>query len=429
MARVVYSVFGSAGDVFPCIAVARAQADAGHQVSFVVPRWLGLYTRSAGLRTLAVGAGEEGRALEDSNMYTARFGGMSSWRRSMADYVFPLLAEHYPRARALLAGEAPDVVVTTAQGYWGALAATELGVPWSSLHLYPQLSDLSASGRARGARRFGGALARWLADEERRLGVGPTRLPVVEWSVSPRRTALAHDPAVLEAVASGAGCPLARRGGTGVPMVARAAATGPAAPGFPYWDGALADPGAVSRARDFLSRPGYSGKGAGSGAAVVVALGTFLGLRSGEFWCTFARAARRSPHRFLLVGVGRRERERLSSGNVLALGHLPLSEVLGCADLFVHHGGIGSMYAGLHAGLPALVFPMAFDQPYNASLLERLGVGRPLGRDPAHWMALVDATVADGEMATRARRLAARLVPPTEAASTLADALVDLTPS
>lgn len=41
----------------------------------------------------------------------------------------------------------------------------------------------------------------------------------------------------------------------------------------------------------------------------------------------------------------------------------------------VHHGGIGTVAQALAAGIPHLVMPMGFDQPDNATRLERLGVG------------------------------------------------------
>lgn len=384
----MHTVFGSAGDIFPSIAVARRQVAAGHEVSFAVPRLLGLYSRLAGLRTLAVGEGSESRALGDHRMYTTRFGGMASWRRSMAGHVFPVLSSGYARFLELLRGEAPDLVVTTAQGYWGPVAATELGVPWSSLHLYPQLAELAGGTRGRGAAAFGGPLASWLARQERRLGIPASRVPVANWGFRPGYTAVGHDPAV------------------------RATVAGVETAGFPSWDRALADPGAVAAATAFLEGSG--------GARVVVSLGSFLGLVRHDLWTRLADAARRTPHRFLLVGVGPGRREALNGPNVLALGHLPFSEVLGQADLFVHHGGIGSMYAGLRAGLPSLVLPLAFDQPYNAGLLEGMGVGRRLSGGTDAWRRAVTEAVADREMAARARRLGRRLVPPLEAAEALA---------
>ena len=57
---------------------------------------------------------------------------------------------------------------------------------------------------------------------------------------------------------------------------------------------------------------------------------------------------------------------------------MPFSRVLPRCAALVHHGGIGTLSAGLAAGVPQLVMPMAHDQPDNADRLRRLGAGRIL---------------------------------------------------
>lgn len=46
-----------------------------------------------------------------------------------------------------------------------------------------------------------------------------------------------------------------------------------------------------------------------------------------------------------------------------------------CAQIVMHHGGIGTCAEALAAGVPQLLTPYAFDQPDNAYLLWKLGVG------------------------------------------------------
>ncbi len=55
---------------------------------------------------------------------------------------------------------------------------------------------------------------------------------------------------------------------------------------------------------------------------------------------------------------------------------VPLSHVLPHCAALVSHGGIGTLAQGLAAGVPQLTMPMGFDQPDNATRLQRLGVGR-----------------------------------------------------
>ena len=44
--------------------------------------------------------------------------------------------------------------------------------------------------------------------------------------------------------------------------------------------------------------------------------------------------------------------------------------------ILVHHGGIGCCAAGMRAGASHVVVPAAFDQPYNAEILQRMGIAR-----------------------------------------------------
>jgi UDP:flavonoid glycosyltransferase YjiC (YdhE family) len=47
----------------------------------------------------------------------------------------------------------------------------------------------------------------------------------------------------------------------------------------------------------------------------------------------------------------------------------------------VHHGGAGTTAAGIRAGVPSLVVPLGFDQPYWGWRVAELGVGpRPIAR-------------------------------------------------
>jgi UDP:flavonoid glycosyltransferase YjiC (YdhE family) len=55
--------------------------------------------------------------------------------------------------------------------------------------------------------------------------------------------------------------------------------------------------------------------------------------------------------------------------------YVPFSQVLPRCGALVHHGGIGTCAQALAAGVPQLVMPLGFDQPDNATRLERLGVG------------------------------------------------------
>ncbi|KAI9353987.1 hypothetical protein BD770DRAFT_445314 [Pilaira anomala] len=50
-------------------------------------------------------------------------------------------------------------------------------------------------------------------------------------------------------------------------------------------------------------------------------------------------------------------------------------------SLFLSHGGLGSWYESMYAGKPMMMFPFFGDQPGNALVVEREGLGRILKRD------------------------------------------------
>lgn len=68
-------------------------------------------------------------------------------------------------------------------------------------------------------------------------------------------------------------------------------------------------------------------------------------------------------------------------GNVRLAGWVPLHALLPSCDVIVHHGGAGTALTALNAGVPHLLLPHNADQPANAEVLVRRGVGVHL--DPA----------------------------------------------
>jgi rhamnosyltransferase subunit B len=389
MSDVVISAFGTAGDIFPTIPVAKRLESRGYSVSFLTPRFLGLYPRSVGFRTITIGDGSERAALRDRALFTLRFGGMDSWRRCLVKYVLPMLLDYFEEFRAAIERESPSVVVTTALALWGPIAAEQLKIPWSSLHLYPQLTEATSKGERDG--RFAAPLDRWLRMKERELHLEHRNIPALAWSIAGASTVSGHDPLLFGNDAHAA------------------------ALGHPYWDRAFDHSPDLERALEFLSQDGPP--------RVVVSLGSYIGLVAPNFWKTVAGSLGTSQNvRLLLVGVG--SEPVPSTGHLLAVSPVPLSQVLSHADLVIHHGGIGSTYAALLAGIPALVAPFAFDQSYNCGLLEKARVGFRLPDDPGVWESVIHKAIDDRVMRARSLQIAAQLIRPDSAAEEIAKRLL-----
>jgi UDP:flavonoid glycosyltransferase YjiC (YdhE family) len=61
--------------------------------------------------------------------------------------------------------------------------------------------------------------------------------------------------------------------------------------------------------------------------------------------------------------------------SVLVTSFVNLDALLPRGRALVHHGGIGTTASALRAGVPSVVAPMAFDQPFNARRCADLGAG------------------------------------------------------
>lgn len=64
-----------------------------------------------------------------------------------------------------------------------------------------------------------------------------------------------------------------------------------------------------------------------------------------------------------------------AEGRVLRLDQAPLEHLLSKARVFIHHGGIGSLAQALNSQVPQLVLASAYDQFENGSRLASLGAG------------------------------------------------------
>ena len=63
------------------------------------------------------------------------------------------------------------------------------------------------------------------------------------------------------------------------------------------------------------------------------------------------------------------------STDLFFCGYADFSRLLPQCCAIIHHGGIGTTSEALRAGIPQLIFPLAFDQPDNAERIKQLGVG------------------------------------------------------
>jgi UDP:flavonoid glycosyltransferase YjiC (YdhE family) len=148
---------------------------------------------------------------------------------------------------------------------------------------------------------------------------------------------------------------------------------------------------------------------------IVFTLGSSAVGAAGSFYEESVRAAERIGRRaILLVGSDARNRpSRPLPSTMLAVEYAPHAALFPRASAVVHHGGIGTTAAALHAGRPMLVVPHAHDQSDNAFRAGRLGVARVLpatryraDRVSAHLQALLTVPAYRVRAGAVAERLA-----------------------
>lgn len=332
--RVLFSCFGSAGDLFPLMPAIRLLQSSGHDVRCATPRSLGLYLRAGGISPLSLGNGNELSVFKDPSIHTTRFDGWSSWRRTLLSYVAPALADDVRRIDGLIVEWKPDVIVTSGFAVAARVAAHRHGIPLVCCTIYPQhelVAQRSASRFARPCVEMVRTLAGPNADVARLMWGAPADLVL-------------HDSLLLSA------------------------STDLQPAGFPYWDDIGGDPHDLHALDAWLERPGPH---------VAVTLGSFLGVTQHDAWRKAAEAVALLGVSAVFIGARARMEQPKVVGNagVLRTGFVPMSGVLSRFDIAVHHGGIGTTFGVLRSGRPAVVLPQAFDQSFNARMVEDAGIG------------------------------------------------------
>lgn len=331
--RILVSTVGSAGDLFPLMPLVHELRRDGHDVYCAVPRGISLYLRLEGISPLALGDGTELDVMNDQSVLTTRFQGWVSWKRFLDGYVATCLQKDVDRLDGFVSERSPDLVITSGFAAAARIVAKRHSLPRFEASIYPQLRCLASHGRAF-ARRFRWAVDRVVADG------AALDMPDI---LGAKPDVLLHDPLLLPSAE--------------VPTV-----------GYPYWDQAGGDSADLADAIRRLA----SGR-----PHILVTLGSFIGLAQRRAWEAAADAVRRLGVQATFVGVRDRwAKEALRDrGDIECFSYLPLSQLLPHADAVIHHGGLGTTFAALHAGCPAVIVPQAFDQPHNATLVSALGAG------------------------------------------------------
>ena len=387
--HVIIVAIGSAGDVYPFVAIGRAGLARGHRVSLATSPAFQTVVEAAGLRFLPIGtAAEYHAAMADPALWHPRTSLRTLWH---------VIAGSLHAQYELLYREAGDdaVILGSLWAFSARILQEKWGIPYLSAHVSPStlLSAIAPPTHAGfslpltwplAVRRLGLRLIdRWVLDPlmapdvnrlRATLGLPRAHGIMTRWIHSPQGvlalypTWFAPCPADVRASVSHVGFPLLDDGST------------------PQLDGDL---------QAFLD--------AGPPPVVVTAGST--GLQGTDFVATAVKAIGELQLRAVFLGCNEADRRHLPA-HVVHRPRVPLAPLLERSAALVHHGGVGTAAYALAAGIPQVVTPFAHDQFDNAQRIVRLGCGLTLdirGRPEALGPALATA-LGDPDLAAAAKQ-------------------------
>jgi rhamnosyltransferase subunit B len=367
---IVFTTFGSLGDLFPFLAVGSALQARGHRA---------LIATSEAYRPTVEARGLAFRPVRPDLAPLASLPKVQEWLwdpRHGAEFLvralmLPHLQASYEDLRAACAGAA--LLVAHPLAYAAPLVAETLGLPWLSVALQPfgffstyDPPVLAAMPMLRHLRRLGRrphqllfglasrqtwAWAQPIQTLRKRLGLSPVRQnPLMAGAFSPYGTTAWFS-------------------------------RGFAAP-QPDWPPQTTLTGFPFLREDAPLEPELACFLQAGEPPIVFTLGSAAVMRAGNFYQEALAAAKRLGRRAVLL-VGTDPHNRPGSAlpaTVHVMEYAPYSALFARAACVVHHGGIGTSAQALRASRPMLVVPWAYDQPDNAERLRRLGVCRTLSR-------------------------------------------------
>jgi rhamnosyltransferase subunit B len=423
--RIVFSTFGTFGDVNPLIALALELKRRGHTPVLAVPGMFREKVEPLGIEFAAIRPDQN---PHDKHMVEMIWDVKKGTERGLREFLFPAIRDSYRDLLGAVTGRAgADLLVTGELAYAGPIVAEMTGIPWASYVLaplsffsgydppvlppYPNLSKVPSIvpriGRL--VPRFARVVTRnWsepLYTLRRELGLKEGENPIFDAK---------HSPWLVLALFSRV---------LGDPQPDWPPNT--LVTGFAFYDGDAGKTDLAPELEEFL---------AAGPPPLVFTLGSAAVMAAGDFYEHSARAAELIGERaVLLVGNDPQNHPRQAlSNNVCVAPYAPFSKIFPRASVIVHQGGVGTTAQALRAGRPMLVMPYSHDQPDNARRVRHLGVAKVIQRKSyvaeaaakkisslledkgyAHRASQVAAAVAEEDGVATACNALERLVRPT----------------
>lgn len=327
MRVVLASSLGGAGHLQPLVAVGTCLRASGHDVSLLVPPSLEYDARASGL-AYDVGLEPPREVVEGYRDRLAA--GPAEAVAGLLDR--ELFADHctsamLASAESLVAVERPDLVLREPCEYASAVAAVRAAIPLGTVAIsQAQLEHDVLSMVSPTVDRFHGGTAQVIATSPF-LSSFPESLDPSPWATTVRYRLVDEPPTPLP----------------------------------DWWHGA-------------------------NGPLVYVTFGSVVGhmaIAGRVFRCALDAVEHLDARVLLTVGRGAVDELGALPSNVHVERWVPQSSVLAVCDLVVCHGGSGTTFGALRAGVPLVVCPLFADNARNARAVERIGAGMVASDDGA----------------------------------------------
>jgi UDP:flavonoid glycosyltransferase YjiC (YdhE family) len=421
--RIVFSTYGTFGDVNPLIALSLELKRRGHKPVLAIPEMFRPKVEPLGIGFAPV------RPEQDPNdtrliamIYDIKHGTETGLRK----FLFPSLRESYQDLMAAVAADGgADLLVTGELAYAGPIVAEKTGIPWASYVLapfsffsgydppvlppYPMLAKMQEAAPPLGhmVARFARLVTRkWpepVYELRRELGMAEGTDPIFDAKHS--------ESLVLALYSRVMGQPQ-----PDWPTSVKIA-------GFAFYDGAGSEGVLPPELAAFLDQ---------GPAPLIFTLGSAAVMHAGDFYEQSAEAAEILGQRaVLLIGADDRNLpKRKLPDSICVARYAPYSKIFPRASVIIHQAGIGTTAQALRAGRPMLVMPYSHDQPDNARRVRRLGVAEVLGRKQYRAKAaarLIGQLLSEASYGARAAQVAEK-VAAENGTVTACDALEALRP-
>jgi UDP:flavonoid glycosyltransferase YjiC (YdhE family) len=366
MARIVVNTLGSTGDLFPFIALAQGLRERGHDVIFAVNAAQHEAVRKAGIEVVACGPE---LSEDDARQRLDMFDGsnpMAQVRKMIFEWLVPSITPSYKDLLKICEGA--DALIATTVQLAAHMVYEKTGIRWITASLSPMQFPSAYEAPMYWPKVLTNRLinpAAW------RLVLAITRrefLPTIN------RIRAEHGFKPLR------GAPTLEDFSPELVLLASSRHLSPPRPdwkpelkmtGFWFFDANISQWQPSAELEAFVSR---------GEKPILLSLGSMVQQNPREIVEMHVEAARRVGRRLIIqqgwalldAGV---VKDAVNRGEVIGAGFVPHDWLFPRVAAVIHHGGAGTTARALRYGRPMLLEPHGFDQPFNARLIERLGVG------------------------------------------------------